>query len=109
MDYRLLGRTGVRVSPLCMGTQNFGAPTEEKEAAIMIDLALDHGINLIDTSNSYNAGESEAIIGRSLAASGRRHETLIASKRIIRPGQGPMIAATPVCISSGPAKILCVG
>ena len=89
MNYRLLGRTGVRVSPLCLGTQNFGAPTDEKEAAAMINLALDSGVNLIDTANSYNAGESESIIGRSLANSGRRHETLIASKGHFPTGPGP--------------------
>lgn len=89
MNYRLLGQTGVKVSPLCLGTQNFGAPTEEKEAAAMINLALDHGMNLIDTSNSYNAGESERIIGRSLASSGRRHETLIATKAHYPTGPGP--------------------
>ncbi len=89
MDYRLLGRTGVRVSPLCLGTQNFGAPTSEKEAGAMINVALDNGINLIDTANSYNAGEAESIIGRALASSGRRHETLIASKGYFPTGPGP--------------------
>lgn len=89
MEYRLLGRTGVRVSPLCLGTQNFGAPTSEEEAAAMINLALDNGINLIDTSNSYNKGESESIIGRSLADSGRRKETLIATKAHYPTGPGP--------------------
>ncbi len=89
MEYRLLGRTGVRVSPLCLGTQNFGAPTSEEEAGKMIHLALDHGINLIDTSNSYNKGESENIIGRALADSGRRHQTLIATKAHYPTGPGP--------------------
>lgn len=89
MEYRLLGRTGVRVSPLCLGTQNFGVPTEEAEAARMIGVALDAGINLIDTSNSYNKGESERIIGRTLKQSGRRHETLIATKAHYPTGTGP--------------------
>lgn len=89
MNYRLLGRTGVRVSPLALGTQNFGQPTPEDEADRMINHALDNGINLIDTSNSYNAGESERIIGHSLARSGRRHETLIATKAHYPTGPGP--------------------
>ena len=89
MNYRLLGRTGVRVSPLCLGTQNFGAPTTEETADRMIHTALDHGINLIDTSNSYNDGDSERIIGRSLARSGRRQETLIATKAHYPTGPGP--------------------
>lgn len=89
MEYRLFGRTGVKVSPLCLGTQNFGAPTTEKEARAMINMALDIGINLIDTSNSYNKGESEKIIGNSLLKDRRRHETLIATKAHYPTGSGP--------------------
>lgn len=89
MEYRLFGRTGVRISPLCLGTQNFGAPTSEAEATAMIHLALDSGINLIDTANVYNKGKSEEIIGRALADSGRRHETLIATKAHYPVGSGP--------------------
>ncbi|MEM7798735.1 MAG: aldo/keto reductase [Chloroflexota bacterium] len=89
MEYRLLGRSGVRIAPLALGTQNFGAPTAYDDADRMINIALDRGINLIDTSNSYNKGESERIIGRSLAGSGRRHETLIATKAHYPTGPGP--------------------
>jgi len=89
MEYRLLGQTGVRVSPLCLGTQNFGAPTSEAEATAMINLALDNGINLIDTANVYNKGESERIIGNALAKSGRRQETLVATKAYYPTGDGP--------------------
>ncbi|MEM7132901.1 MAG: aldo/keto reductase [Chloroflexota bacterium] len=89
MNYRLLGRTGVRIAPLALGTQNFGQPTAEDEADRMIHLALDQGINLIDTSNSYNGGESERIIGKALARSGRRHKTLLATKAHYPTGPGP--------------------
>jgi aryl-alcohol dehydrogenase-like predicted oxidoreductase len=89
MEHRLLGRTGVRVAPLCIGTMNFGNPTPEDEAARIIDRALDAGVNLFDTANSYNGGESEAIIGRALAASGRRHELLLATKAHFPTGPGP--------------------
>ena len=89
MDYRLLGRTGVRVSPLVLGTDNFDNPTPEAEAARIIDTALDAGINLIDTANSYRAGISEAMIGRALAANGRRDEVLIATKVHYPTGPGP--------------------
>jgi aryl-alcohol dehydrogenase-like predicted oxidoreductase len=89
MEYRLLGRTGVRVAPLCIGTLNFGSPTPEDEAARIIDMALGAGLNLIDTSNSYNAGESEAMIGRILGASGRRHELMLATKGHFPTGPGP--------------------
>ena len=66
MDYRTLGRTGVLVSPLCLGAMNFGGPTEKAESIAIIHRALDAGINFIDTSNSYNNGESERIVGEAL-------------------------------------------
>ena len=71
MDYRTLGRTGVKISPLCLGTDNFGNPTPALESISIIDRALEAGINLIDTSNSYANGESERIIGRALELNGR--------------------------------------
>ncbi len=64
--YRSLGRTGVQVSPLCLGAMNFGDPTPEEESLRIIDTALDRGINFIDTANVYNQGESERIVGRAL-------------------------------------------
>lgn len=89
MEYRLLGRTGVRISPLCLGSDNFGNPTPEAESIAIIERTLDAGINLIDTSNSYAKGESERIIGRALAASGRRDQVLIATKAHYPTGPGP--------------------
>ena len=78
MQYRLLGRTGVRVSPLCLGTMNFGGPTNEADAIQITHAALDSGINFIDTSNTYNAGQSELITGKALA--GRRANVILATK-----------------------------
>ena len=89
MEYRVLGRTGVKVAPLCLGTDNFANPTPEAEAIEMINRALDAGINLIDTSNSYAKGESEGIIGRALAANGRRQQVIIATKAHYPTGPGP--------------------
>lgn len=89
MEYRLLGRTGVKVAPLCLGSDNFANPTSEAESVAIIDRAMDAGINLIDTSNSYAKGESERIIGRALAASGRRDQVLVATKAHYPTGPGP--------------------
>ena len=89
MEYRTLGRTGVKVSPLSLGTDNFSNPTPEPDSIEMINRAMDAGINLIDTSNSYVQGESERIIGRALADTGRRHEVLIATKAHYPVGPGP--------------------
>jgi aryl-alcohol dehydrogenase-like predicted oxidoreductase len=89
MKYRVLGRTGVKVSPLCLGTDNFANPSPEDESVRMIEVALDSSINMLDTSNSYAQGESERIIGRTLAENGRRHEVLIATKVHYPTGPGP--------------------
>jgi aryl-alcohol dehydrogenase-like predicted oxidoreductase len=79
MDYRLLGRTGVRVSPLCLGTMNFGGPTPEDESIRMIHIALEAGINFIDTANMYVDGESERVVGKALN-DGRRTKVILATK-----------------------------
>jgi len=89
MEYRNLGRTGVKVSPLCLGTDNFANPTPEKESIRMLEAALDAGINFLDTSNIYAQGESERIIGRAFAKNGRRHQTIIATKVHYPVGPGP--------------------
>jgi aryl-alcohol dehydrogenase-like predicted oxidoreductase len=89
MEYRPLGRSGLKVSPLCLGTDNFANPTPEDECAAMIEAALDAGLNFIDTSNSYVKGECERIIGRALAKNKRRHEVVIATKVFYPTGPGP--------------------
>ena len=81
MEYRLLGRTGVRVSALALGTANFADPTPEDEAKQILERAVDAGINLIDTSNSYAKGESERIIGR---AEGMAMAVLISTALAVR-------------------------
>jgi aryl-alcohol dehydrogenase-like predicted oxidoreductase len=85
MEYRHLGRTGLRVSPLCLGTMNFGtqegAQTSEADAHAVMDRALELGINFFDTANVYGLGSTEEIIGRWFAqGGGRRERTVIATK-----------------------------
>ena len=89
MEYRSLGRTGVQVSSLCLGTANFGNPTSEEAARQIMQTALDAGINIFDTANNYNAGESERIIGRFLAETGQRDRVLLATKVYYPMGDGP--------------------
>jgi len=89
MEYRVLGRTGVRVSALALGTANFADPTPEGEAKQILERAVDAGINVIDTGDSYAKGEAERIIGRALKASGLRKEVLIATKVFPPTGPGP--------------------
>lgn len=89
MQYRPLGRTGVWVSPLCLGAMNFGGPTDEAESIVIINRALDAGINFIDTANAYNAGESERIVGKALKENGRCDQVVLATKVYGKMGDGP--------------------
>ena len=89
MNYRPLGRTGVLVSPLCLGAMNFGGPTDEADSIAIINRALDGGINFIDTANVYNGGESERIVGKALHANGRRDQIVLATKVYGKMGDGP--------------------
>jgi aryl-alcohol dehydrogenase-like predicted oxidoreductase len=88
IEYRLLGRTGVRVSSLCLGCMNFGGRTPEEEAIRIIHAALDAGINFLDTANVYSRGVSETIVGKALAG-GRRSRVVLATKVHGRMGDGP--------------------
>lgn len=88
MEYRYLGRSGLKVSPLWLGTWNFGDPTPEAEAVRMIHRALEAGINCIDTADSYAAGESERILGRALAG-GLRDRVVLATKFHFPVAEGP--------------------
>jgi len=89
MEYRQLGRTGVMVSPLCLGAMNFGSPTDRQESIAMIHRALDAGINMVDTANVYNNGESERIVGEVLKENSRRDQVILATKVHGRMGDGP--------------------
>ncbi|AJE81330.1 aldo/keto reductase [Streptomyces albus] len=79
--YRPLGRTGVQVSPLCLGTMMFGARgnRDHEDSVRIIRRALDAGINFVDTADVYSAGESETIVGKALAG-GRRDDVVLATK-----------------------------
>jgi len=89
MEYRVLGRTGVRVSALALGTANFADPTPEDEAKQILQGAVDAGINLVDTGDSYAKGEAERIIGRALKESGLRKQVIITTKVFPPTGPGP--------------------
>ena len=82
-----LGRSGVRVSRLCLGTMMFGGRTEEADSAIITDRAIEAGVNFIDTADAYNGGRSEEILGRILKT--RRDRLVIASKLANPMGPDP--------------------
>src|SRR4051812_31605566 len=89
MDLRPLGRTGVQVSPLCLGTMMFGAwgNPDHDDSIRVIHVALDAGINFVDTADVYSAGESEEIVGKALK--GRRDDVVLATKFFMPMGEDP--------------------
>jgi len=82
-----MGRTGLKVSEICLGTMTFGHGTDEADALKMVDLAFDAGVNFFDTANSYSGGVSEEILGK--AFQGRRRDAIIASKFFNPMGHRP--------------------
>ena len=89
MEYRKLGRSGVLVSPLCLGTMNFGGSTNEEDSFAIMRKAVDSGINFFDTANVYNKGESERITGAFLKANNLRDQIVLATKVFSRMGDLP--------------------
>src|SRR5690349_23715996 len=94
MEYTHLGRTGLQVSRLCLGTMNFGPQTSEADSFAIMDQALEAGINFFDTANFYGfslgVGATEEIIGRWLAQEGGRREGIVLATKVYSPmGQGP--------------------
>ena len=90
MQYRMLGSSGVKVSPLCLGTMNFGNDgwgCDERTSIEILDRYLDAGGNFVDTANVYSGGRSEEILGRALE--GRRDEVVLATKGYFPTGDDP--------------------
>src|ERR1700744_1686812 len=90
MEYRTLGSTGTKVTPLCLGAMMFGdwGNKDHAESISIIHRALDAGINFIDTADVYSAGESEVIVGKALAG-GKREHVVLATKVHFPMGDDP--------------------
>ena len=87
MDYRNLGRSGLKVSPLCLGTMMFGGPTDEAAASRIVASAREAGVNFIDTADVYTEGRSEEIVGRAIKA---ERSTWVLATKVANPvGPGP--------------------
>jgi len=89
MEYRLLGSSGVLVSPLCLGTMNFGGSTNEQDSFAIMQKAVESGINFFDTANVYTKGESERITGTFLKENHLREQVVLATKVFGRLGELP--------------------
>jgi aryl-alcohol dehydrogenase (NADP+) len=86
MEYRVLGRSGLKVSRLCLGTMMFGGATDAPTSERLIARAADAGCNFLDTSDNYNGGKSEEVVGAAIAA--RRHHWVLATKLANPMGKG---------------------
>jgi aryl-alcohol dehydrogenase (NADP+) len=87
MHYRNLGRTGLKVSPICLGTMMFGGQTDEEQSLRIMHKALDLGVNFFDTADMYARGQSEVLVGKAIA--GRRDAVVLATKGRQPMGDGP--------------------
>lgn len=94
MEYTYLGRSGLKVSRLCLGTMNFGVDTDEKEAFRIMDAALDAGVTFFDTANVYGGagakGKTEEIIGRWFAQGGGRRERVVLATKVFGDMEDPL-------------------
>lgn len=89
MEYRRLGRSGLRVSCLALGTMNFGDATTSSDADRIVRTAVERGINLLDSADVYAGGESQRVVGGILAEAGLRDRVLLTSKACMPVGEGP--------------------
>jgi aryl-alcohol dehydrogenase-like predicted oxidoreductase len=87
MEYRQLGRSGLKVSAIGLGGNTFGNGVDEAQTARIVHRAFDDGINFIDTADTYSRGVSEQYVGKAIA--GRRHQAIVATKVYGRMGDGP--------------------
>src|SRR5262245_64409321 len=87
MQYRQLGRSGLKISPICLGTMMFGGPTDEATSSRIIAKAREAGINFIDSADAYNGGQSEVVVGR--AISNNRQNWILATKLANQIGDDP--------------------
>ena len=112
MQMRSLGRTGVKVSPLCLGAMMFGewGNKDHDDSVRIVHAALDAGINFVDTADVYSAGESEEIVGKPLA-DGRRDDVVLATEAFSPMGRDPdhrgssrrwLVRPRPACAGCGP-------
>src|SRR3954462_2016664 len=87
MDYRPLGRSGLKISPICLGTMMFGGATDEATSSRIVAKAREAGVNFIDNADAYNGGKSEQVVGRAISNS--RQHWILATKLANQSGDDP--------------------
>src|SRR5258708_24505280 len=100
MQYRQLGRSGLKISPICLGTMMFGGPTDEATSSRIVAKAREAGINFIDSADAYNGGKSEQVVGRAIA--NVRQNWVLATKLANPIGDDPNHGGlSPRCVQPG--------
>ena len=89
MEYRNLGKSGVKVSPVCLGTMTFGREADEETSFAMMDYFVEQGFNFFDTANGYSKGGAEEVVGRWMKERQNRRDVVLASKVFATMGPGP--------------------
>lgn len=89
MEYRKLGKSGVKVSPVCLGTMTFGREADEAESFAIMDYFVEQGFNFLDTADGYSAGAAEEIVGRWMKERQNRRDLVVTSKVFATMGPGP--------------------
>ncbi len=84
MEYRQLGRTGLQISPLVLGTMLFGGKTPARDAQTLVEKSIEAGINLIDTANVYGRGRSEEVLGAIFKKTNARSKVILSTKVNVR-------------------------
>lgn len=116
MEYRLLGKSGLMVPALSLGTGTFGergeffkawGATDVAEATRPVDICLDAGLNLFDSADGYSGGAAEEILGQ--AIKGRRDKVLISTRATFRAGKAPAMSARRASTSRARSKAACAG
>src|ERR1700735_1158131 len=87
MEYRQLGRSGLKISPICLGTMMFGGPADEATSGRIVARAREAGVNFIDTADAYSTGNSEQVVGRAISNS--RQDWVLATKLANQMGDDP--------------------
>ena len=89
MEYRNLGKSGVKVSPVCLGTMTLGREADEAESFAILDYFVEQGYNFLDTADGYSTGGSEEVVGRWMKARQNRRDIVLATKVFATMGPGP--------------------
>ena len=107
MEFVRFGKSGVKLSRLCLGTMTFGREADEETSFKIMDRYVEMGGNFLDTADAYSIGRTEEVVGRWLKARGARQQTFLATKVFNKMGPGPNEGGSPATTFSAPSRTAC--